>query len=51
MQIGPIVIDIRQADFDDFSYRLAHTRWAHHFANEDWLYSVELGWLQEMTTS
>ena len=46
----PFTIDVAQSDLDDLDRRLAHTRFADDFANGDWTYGVERGWLEEMVT-
>jgi len=46
--VVPFTVEVPQADLDDLRSRLARTRWADDYANEDWKYGVERGWLQEM---
>ncbi|MDX1581022.1 MAG: epoxide hydrolase [Alphaproteobacteria bacterium] len=44
----PFTIDVPQAVLDDLHYRLRNTRWADDFANDDWGYGVEAGYLKEV---
>jgi pimeloyl-ACP methyl ester carboxylesterase len=44
----PFTVSIPQQDVDDLRRRLANTRWADDYANEDWRYGVERGWLERM---
>lgn len=41
-------IDVPQADLDDMRRRLATTRWADDFGNDDWTYGVERAWLEDL---
>jgi pimeloyl-ACP methyl ester carboxylesterase len=41
-------IAVPESDLDDLRSRLARTRWADDFGNEEWRYGVERGWLEDM---
>ena len=44
----PFVIRIEQAALDDLQARLARTRWAEDFANDDWGYGSNAAYLKEL---
>jgi pimeloyl-ACP methyl ester carboxylesterase len=48
MTIERFEIGFPDAALADLDRRLAATRWAHEFANEDWRYGVEGGWLRDL---
>ena len=48
MRPEPFTVSIPAVDLDDLRGRLAATRWADDFGNEDWAYGVERGWLEGM---
>jgi pimeloyl-ACP methyl ester carboxylesterase len=48
LTVRPYAIHVPQSDLDDLRRRLRATRWAPDFANENWDYGVERGWLQPM---
>lgn len=48
MRPEPFAVAIPVAELDDLRRRLAATRWADDFGNEDWTYGVERGWLEGM---
>jgi pimeloyl-ACP methyl ester carboxylesterase len=49
MRPEPFTVAIPDAELDDLRRRIESTRWADDFANDDWAYGVERGWLEEMT--
>ena len=48
MKKTPFVIDIPESTLRDLAARLAHTRWPHDFANEDWRYGTNAAYLKEL---
>jgi len=48
MKAEPFKIAIPEADLEELRIRLARTRWADDFGNEDWRYGVERCWLEDM---
>ena len=48
MKPEPFKVAIPQRDLDLMGERLARTRWADDFGNDDWRYGVEREWLREM---
>ena len=48
MAIEPFEVAIAEHDLDLLRRRLGDVRWADDFANADWRYGVERGWLEDM---
>jgi len=48
MQTNPFIVEIPQAALDDLNDRLARTRWPSDYANDDWGYGANLGYLKEL---
>src|SRR5581483_5171973 len=48
MEATPFTVAIPDEDVDDLRRRLATTRWADDFGNDDSRYGIERGWLEEM---
>ncbi len=48
MKAEPFVVTVPDEELADLRARLASVRWADDFANADWRYGVERGWLEEM---
>jgi len=48
MKAEPFAVAVPDEDLADLRARLSSVRWADDFANADWRYGVERGWLEEM---
>jgi pimeloyl-ACP methyl ester carboxylesterase len=46
--IEPFTIDVPQAVLEDLGERLARTRWTGDFANEDWGYGANAGYIRDL---
>lgn len=44
----PFRVEVPEKDLADLKQRLGHTRWAHDFGNQDWLYGVQREWLGDL---
>lgn len=50
MEVQPFTVSVPEEELNDLRARLRATRWADDYANEDWRYGVERGWLEGMVT-